>query len=404
LQGHGVSKFGTALFDIVLVLWLKDRWGSAGLIGMILMLSNLPEILLSPLGGVLADIRSRKKIMILSDGVCGLALLAAWAGVLLLPYRSILSAAIVAAASVVVGISASFFNPAVSALIPVLAGGKSLEKTNSAYQFVTSLAGFAGQVSGGLLFRLFGAPLLILANGLSFLFSAVTELFIKVPERERTPASNARPFTTFFDSLKGGFRVIAGNRGLSAFLAVLPFLVTDTLNLSPVWYGYAMAGFGIGILTGFALAGIIRFGGQSRSRWLFLLFFLFALSFALLGLNRLALLLPVITGAMGFFVASIVVNLNLVIQLSIPNEFHGRVFGLYHTLTTAAMPLGMGLSGLVLELIQRRLPERTDGPALIFLACGTALLLVAFPIPALRLFRDFLAVEAATGQTTGSDP
>jgi len=63
-QGNAISKIGTYLFDIALILWLQEKANSAGFIVIILIASNIPEILLSPFGRTLADTFSRRKILI----------------------------------------------------------------------------------------------------------------------------------------------------------------------------------------------------------------------------------------------------------------------------------------------------------------------------------------------------
>jgi len=65
-QENAISKIGTYLFDIALILWLQEKANSAGFFAIILIASNIPEILLSPFGGTLADTFSRRKILIKS--------------------------------------------------------------------------------------------------------------------------------------------------------------------------------------------------------------------------------------------------------------------------------------------------------------------------------------------------
>ena len=65
-QGNAVSKIGTYLFDIALILWLQQNSYSAVYIAIILIASNIPEILISPFGGILADTFSKAALVITS--------------------------------------------------------------------------------------------------------------------------------------------------------------------------------------------------------------------------------------------------------------------------------------------------------------------------------------------------
>ena len=55
LQGQFVTNMGNQIYDIAMLLWIKEVTGSASLMGLALLLTNLPHALLGPLGGKLAD-------------------------------------------------------------------------------------------------------------------------------------------------------------------------------------------------------------------------------------------------------------------------------------------------------------------------------------------------------------
>jgi len=67
------------------------------------------------------------------------------------------------------------------------------------------------------------------------------------------------------------------------------------------------------------------------------------------------------------------------IQLTTPKALHGRVFGLYSTLSTASVPFGMGFFGVAMDLLRKVIPQPSQAPAMIFLFCGVTLCaIVAF--------------------------
>ena len=64
MQGQIVSNLGTHLFVIVTLYWLMEASNSGSLMGLYMMVESLPAALLMPLGGVIADRISRKKIIV----------------------------------------------------------------------------------------------------------------------------------------------------------------------------------------------------------------------------------------------------------------------------------------------------------------------------------------------------
>ena len=73
LQGQFVTHMGNQIYDIAMLLWIKEVTGSASLMGLALLLTNLPHALLAPLGGKLADRFGGVRTMVTSDLVSALA-------------------------------------------------------------------------------------------------------------------------------------------------------------------------------------------------------------------------------------------------------------------------------------------------------------------------------------------
>ena len=411
LQGHFISKIGTALFDIAVVLWLKEKTGLAAIVGLVMMFSKLPEILLSPISGTIADMVSRKKILVLSDLLIGILVISLSLACYLAPHNMPLLFTLLIAGSVCTGIFDSFFNPAVASFIPELTPATKLQKTNSIYRFLTSAAGFIGQSIGGTLYILLGAPAVFLINGVSYLCSSLSEAGIKTsPPPPSIPHGMLNPFTVLHQKLKEGIRYIWKDRPLKEFLiillayhffiapftVILPFYVSEVLHKPENWYGYLTATLGIGLLTGFILAGIKCKTGHTRSLLVFACFGLSALSFISLGIFP--SLLPAFAAIylIGASIGIIVVNLNTVIQLTTPNTFHGRIFGLYNTLSSASIPLGMGFFGILLDLLKKKLPALPNPEAVIFLSCGCVLFLLFLTFLKSPASRKVLSAEPQT--------
>jgi len=411
-QGQFVSRLGNQAFNVALLFWLKHTTGSASLMGLIMMLSSIPALLLAPVGGAIADRHSRRRIIIFCDVLAGVMVLSLAFLLLLLPEATGLAVVWLFVVSISLATIASFFGPAIAAAVPDLVPRERLVGANSMGQFSEQFSLFLGQGLGGTLFRVFGAPLLFLFDGLTFLFSAVSESFITIPQPQRQASVDWRErLRQFRRDLAEGLRYVwqtAGLKGLvliSAFnnffsvpiLLLLPFYIEDHLKAPVDWYGFLLAGFGVGSLLGYLFAGISKFAGKRRARMMIAAMLLDAGLYGLLALVHRpaeALALAVLSGAAGGF---FVVNTTALLQLTTPSEIRGRLFGLLSTISGSLTPIALGLSGLVADLTGKNIP-------LIYLGCSAMLLLLAATAAGRRQIRDFLARETAAGTSDGNIP
>ena len=75
LLGQASSLLGNYTLRFALSMFVLEETGSAATFAGILAVSMVPTILLSPLGGVLADRANRRNIMVALDTLSGLAVL-----------------------------------------------------------------------------------------------------------------------------------------------------------------------------------------------------------------------------------------------------------------------------------------------------------------------------------------
>ena len=74
ILGQLISAIGTQIFVMSVVLWLKRDFESPGLVGVFLSLSALPSLIMSPVSGTIADLFSRRLLMIICDIISGMLL------------------------------------------------------------------------------------------------------------------------------------------------------------------------------------------------------------------------------------------------------------------------------------------------------------------------------------------
>ena len=400
-QGQLVSKIGSQAYAVAMMFWIKHATGSATLMGLIMMVSALPAVILGPFAGTFADRHSRRWILIGTDLISGISVLILAVVMFTSPDATSLLLVLLFVVSLVVSISAGFFQPAIGAAIPDLVPRNRVAAANSMSQFSVQIATFLGQGTGGVLFRLLGAPVLFLVDGISYIFSAVSEMFIQVPQTIPEKANGWRQSARMFlTDTREGLRFVWTRVGLrnliivAAFLnfflipiiVLMPFYVEDVLAARTDWFGFLMAGFGGGAMVGYGGAGGIQVSGRTRATMTVTALIVMSLLFGGLGLVRTppaALLILILVGTLNGYIN---INIATIMQLTTPSEIRGRVFGLMGTLAGGLAPIAMGLTGTITDLVDQNVP-------LIYVACGCITAALSVVLSLGREFRDFMAFE-----------
>ncbi|MDH3197763.1 MAG: MFS transporter [Candidatus Krumholzibacteria bacterium] len=404
-QGQFVSQLGTQAFTIAMMYWLMRATGSATLMGTTMMASMLPAVLLGPVGGAVADRFSRRAIIIACDVVSGVGVLSLAGLMFLAPERTGLIAAWLVCISVGGGVVRAFFAPAITAAVPSIVPEARVAAANAVNEGSTHISTIVGQGLGGILFRVLGAPLLLLFDGLTYLFSAVSECFIDIPQALPERARGWRQtLSASLADLREGIAHVRARRGLMhlmvaaaainffgvPFMVLLPFYVEEGLAKGPEWFGFLLAASGAGSLLGYSVAGSVRLGRRARTAAMLACLFGVALSLGLLGVivrPFAALGLIAAAGATsGFF------NIHTItlLQTTTPEAMRGRVFGVLHTLVMGLTPVSLALTGVVADLAHH------DAP-LLLTACGAVLVVVTAAASLDGTLRGFLGGEAEPG-------
>lgn len=256
-----VSAFGARItregLPVVAVLTLS---ATPGQLGVLAALTYGPALVVGLAAGGLIDRSRRRRVLIGADLVraAALALLpaAAWMGWLSL-WQVYAVAAIVGAASTV-------FDIADHAYLPSLLAPAQLTEANARLSATDNVAEVGGPALAGALFQWLSAPTAILANGLSYLTSAI--LLASIGRREPKPEPS--PPVPWAHDVIAGFQglwaeprlrpliFMTSNNFFGAFFGALYTLyVLKTLHLTPALLGMTVAAGGLGGLTGATLVG-----------------------------------------------------------------------------------------------------------------------------------------------------
>ena len=394
-QAQWVSQLGNQAFSMATVFWTAATTHSATLTGVLMAASMVPTVVLAPVGGALVDRYTRLRILITCDAARGvIAILLALAFVVSPPADRFI---LVVLATFALGVFSAVFGPALAASVPDLVPGRRLEWANAFQQFSRQASGLLGQGAGGVLFQALGAPALFLLDGLSFLFAAASESWVRLPETPGRRDARVRGGGILAD-MREGFVHVCGRPGLLAFMGLaavlnllltpmailLPTYVTENLRADARWYGFLMAAIGAGSIVGYALAGRCSPQGRGRARAVLGLMASLPLVIALLGLIRqkwIALAVIFVTGVLSGAINILVMT---TMQRGTRREIRGRVLGLFATVTRVLMPIGMVAGGVVADATRRNV-------TLVYSACGVLAAAAVLVVASQSTTREFLA-------------
>ena len=176
--GQIISLFGNAIQRFSMSLYLLEFTGSTATFANILAISTIPYILFAPIAGRLSDNINRKKIMVYLDLFCSI-LIGGYAFILL---RGNDSALIVGTVMFMLSVCATLYGPAVTSSIPQIVEEDKLTSANGIINQVGSVVNFVGPILAGILYGLLGIKIIVIINAVSFLVSAIMELFLDIPD------------------------------------------------------------------------------------------------------------------------------------------------------------------------------------------------------------------------------
>ena len=179
--GQFISIFGNMILSFALSLYLLYMSGSAALFGLVMGLTNIPLLLMSPIGGMIADRFRKQRVMFWLDAsttvlIVGYIALSGFTGAII-PITIVKLMALNAIQGV--------YMPAVSASVPMLVTGERIVAANAAVNLVNSLSGMGGMAVAGVLFANFGLFPVLAASAVCFAITAVIDLFIRVPFQQQ---------------------------------------------------------------------------------------------------------------------------------------------------------------------------------------------------------------------------
>lgn len=371
-SGTAVSLIGTQASQLAFPLLVLTLTNSAALAGLVGALRLLPYLLLSLPAGALLDRWDRKRVMIVCDTLRALCL----ASIPLALAFGVLSLAQLFLVALAEGICYVVFDVAAVAFLPQVVSKEQLPEAKAQHSITLSLASFIGAPLGGALYGI-GQSLPFLTDAVSYALSVFALASIRVSFHERQMEQSHH----LWPEIKAGMRWF-WQHALIRFLAVLAgsynLLVTSSITLLlimfarqfhalPFTVGMLLATLGTGGMVGALLAPSL----QKR----FSVGFVVRVTSWLMALLWIGMVLSPTIVLLGsfLFLFALVFTIYDVIQFSyralqIPNELQGRVNSIFRLIAFGGQPLGLALTGLLLQWLHVVFTGLLIGGGLLFLA------------------------------------
>jgi MFS transporter, DHA3 family, macrolide efflux protein len=392
--GQALSLIGSALTQFILLWWITQTTNSANALATAGIAGLLPQALLSPLGGAVADRYSRRLIMIVTDSITALCMIVLivlfssgaiqlWHVYTLMALRSSMQA---------------FQTPASSASAAMLVPKDWLPRVAGMNQTLMGVMTIAAAPLGALALAWMPLERALLIDVATALLGIVPLFFYAIPQ-----VRNDSPNSSLLADIREGLRFVRGNSGLVKLYGLLGLVILTifpTFSLLPLLIKDHFKG-GINevaLLEGLSGIGMIV-GGVMISVWpprnkVVMFLISFAVSCGTVALTALA---PsnMLWLAIGWWVLSGIsfssgqAPMTAILQTVVPNQMQGRTQALMNTIMGFAGPIGLVITGPLGE---------SFGVRTIFIWGGALSALVC----ALGLFSgDLMGIERAKEQRSG---
>ena len=351
--GQFISLIGTWM-DTIAEAWLVYRLtGSSLLLGTVSFASQIPVFLLAPIGGLIADRLSRRKVVIATQTAS--MILAGILSFLTLTKRVTVGEVILLAT--LLGIVNAVDLPTRQAFLVEMVGREDLMNAIALNSSLFNGARIIGPSIAGILVAAVGEGWCFFANAVSYIAVIAGLLMMRLPRREHH-GEHPSPFAHLME----GFRFVRDTAPIRALMLLvalvsivaLPYSVLMPIFAARVLHGNArtlgvlMGATGVGALAG-ALALATRTKTEGLGRWIAFGCGSFGLSLILFSFSRWYLLSVLLLLPAGFSMMIQFASTNTLVQAMVPERLRGRTMSIYAMMFMGMAPFGALLAGAIAD-------------------------------------------------------
>lgn len=407
LMGQLVSLLGSSIYGLAMSLYILQITGSGLSFSLNLAISTLPRVIFGPISGVVADRFDRKKMVVTLDILSGFIMI----GLLATAIFGDLKLTNIYIATFLLATCSTFFSTPLTASIPNLVDEKNLTKVNSLSQGVQSISAIAGPFLGGLIFAIVSIELFLLINGVSFIFSGVSESFMEFNSKEKiegkkedTASKGNIQKKSFMEDLVEGVKYMVSQKWLitlgsfvvffNLFTMIgltvpIPYVIRQIWGFTPRQFGTLNMMFPLGMLAGsLVLAKLPQAKSNYKRMMVCVLTFSIVIFLAGIVISEILFsftntvylaILAVLYIIMA--VASIFINVPVTVTMQklVPNDKLGRVYGALGTLAMTLSPIGAIIAGFLVDRVN---------PWILPTACGVIMIILTAFMATLKELKE----------------
>ncbi|MEG0367539.1 MAG: MFS transporter [Coprobacillus sp.] len=389
-SGQAFSILTSAVLQMALIWHLTAITQSAMVLSLASIAGFLPTALLSAFAGTLVDRWKRKIVIVGADMFIALVslILAIYALFAELPVWLILVVLFVRS------IGTAFHTPAISAITPLIVPENMLTKCSGVIESFQTFGYIIGAAIAGVLYSVWSLSGMVFLDVLGALIASFAVIYAKIPELNTKHEDEEKHF---FKELKDGYKVIYHHKGLFSLLwigalfmiiyspinALFPLMSLDYFNGTTIQASIAEVTFSLGMFIGGVTLGTTG-GFKDRAKSIFGSLLLMGAAILVSGLLPISgfIVFAGLSFFMGFAAPYYTGPFMALVQERIEPEYLGRVFGLYTSLMSLTMPIGLIISGIFADSVGVHIWFFLSGVVTLILA------VITYLIPSIRYIEN----------------
>jgi len=342
--GQMVSVSGTWIQAIaqgylVFLLTKSELW-----LGIVACAAGLPVLILAAVGGVVVDRFPRRTVLVCTQGSqMILAFILAW-----LSFAGTVQVWQIVVLAFLLGVTNAFDVPARQLIIREMVGPKDMNSGITLNSIMNNGGRVLGPALAGVLLVQIGVAWCFFLNGVSFIAVLISLVLMKVPFAIKS-IEKVEPIRQLREGLNYSLHepvvlslllmtAIAGGL-VYPLTQMMPAFADVVLHSADVGYAAINAGTGVGAVIGGILVGWLahRFG---YGRLIVIAMLLTGLSMMIFAIQVNVLLASFMSGVYGVVMLLNFVTVNTALQMITPDEYRGRVMGIYSLGLVGLTPFG----------------------------------------------------------------
>ncbi|MDY0318142.1 MAG: MFS transporter [Candidatus Izemoplasmatales bacterium] len=372
ILGNFVSLIGSNIQQFVLSLYVLAITGSATLFATMLAIAILPRIILSPIAGVFGDWFDKKKSIVILDLINAFIL---FGFAIYLFYNENLTIGLIYLLVILLEITEIFFHSSMSVVIPSVVEKEQYLEANSLRTMIISFGTLMAPILGAIIYGAFGLFIAIIINAVSFLISAISEMFIKVPKTKSE--DNVKSLAGFKKDLVEGIKIIKESKPIRTIISIamiVNFSIAPLFSVGLIFLVkevLVQSDFRLGLLQTVLSASMIaapmlltkklkqmKLGDVLVKSFLIIGFLIILISVTVnqtvfsISNGLLSYIIVLVTCfIIGVFVTAVNIAVGTLLQKIVPLEYMGRTSTVLGLGTAIMIPIGQVIFGYLYDII-----------------------------------------------------